>query len=126
MTTFKSFIKHFEAPQKSTKINFKLIFSLRPGSGWEGLIFGFGSSYGTCHCFESYLLLRQDKNWLGFDVDLKSTRYSLHCDCAYAFYQIEVFPRLNSNITRFICHFVREGTLLTNLKIVERFLDLVT
>ena len=34
----RAFIKRFEAPQKSMKIESKLIFSLCPGSGWEGLI----------------------------------------------------------------------------------------
>ena len=33
----KAFIKPFESPQKSVKIKFMLIFSLRPGSGREGL-----------------------------------------------------------------------------------------
>ena len=35
MEAFKAFIKPFEAPQKSVKIKFKLIFSFRPGSGIE-------------------------------------------------------------------------------------------
>ena len=34
MKDFKAFIKPYEAPQRS----FKLIFSRRPGSGWDGLI----------------------------------------------------------------------------------------
>ena len=34
----ESCIKPFEAPQRSAKIKFKLIFSRCPGSGWEGLI----------------------------------------------------------------------------------------
>ena len=33
----KDFIKPFEAPQRSVKIKFNLTFSLRPGSGQEGL-----------------------------------------------------------------------------------------
>ena len=37
MKTFKAFIKPFEAPQRSLKKN-KLIFSLRPELGGEGLI----------------------------------------------------------------------------------------
>ena len=34
---FKAFIKPFEAPQRSAKKNFNLIFSLCPGLGLEGL-----------------------------------------------------------------------------------------
>ena len=34
---FKAFIKPFEATQRSMKIKINLIFSLRPGLGWEGL-----------------------------------------------------------------------------------------
>ena len=34
---FKVFIKPFEATQRSMKIKNNLIFSLRPGLGWEGL-----------------------------------------------------------------------------------------
>ena len=37
MTAFKAFIKPLEAPQRSVKIKFNLIFSLRPGLGREGL-----------------------------------------------------------------------------------------
>ena len=37
MNAFKAFIKPFEAPQRSVKIKFKLIFSLCPGSEREGL-----------------------------------------------------------------------------------------
>ena len=33
MKVFKTFIKPFEAPQKSVKIKFKLVFSLLLGSG---------------------------------------------------------------------------------------------
>ena len=33
MKVFKTFLKPFEAPQKSVKIKFKLIFSLLLGSG---------------------------------------------------------------------------------------------
>ena len=36
MKAFKAFIKPFEAPERSVKIS-KLIFSLRPELGWEGL-----------------------------------------------------------------------------------------
>ena len=35
---FTAFIKSFEAPQRSVKLKFKLIFSLRLGLGREGLI----------------------------------------------------------------------------------------
>ena len=34
---FKAFIKPFEAPQRSVKKKFNLIFRLRPGLGQEGL-----------------------------------------------------------------------------------------
>ena len=37
MKALKAFIKPFKAPQRSTKIKIKLIFSLRLGSGREGL-----------------------------------------------------------------------------------------
>ena len=36
-TALKVFLKPFEAPQSGVKIQFDLIFSLRPGTGWEGL-----------------------------------------------------------------------------------------
>ena len=36
-TAIKVFLKPFEAPQSGVKIQFDLIFSLRPGTGWEGL-----------------------------------------------------------------------------------------
>ena len=37
MKAFKALIKPFQAPRRSVKKKFKLIFSLRPGLGWEGL-----------------------------------------------------------------------------------------
>ena len=37
MKTYKALKKPFEAPQRSVKIKFKLIFSLGPGMGREGL-----------------------------------------------------------------------------------------
>ena len=39
MKASKAFIKPVEAPQRSLKKIFRLIFSLRPGLGWEGFSF---------------------------------------------------------------------------------------
>ena len=38
MKAFKALINPFEGPQRSVKIKFKFIFSLRTGSGWEWII----------------------------------------------------------------------------------------
>ena len=46
MKTFKAFIKTFEAPKEVWKQKFNLIFSLRPGLGWEGLK---ANSICVCH-----------------------------------------------------------------------------
>ena len=57
MKALKAFIKPFEAPQRSTKIKFNLIFSLRPGLGREGLktdYFHFGISVKLFQILQSY------------------------------------------------------------------------
>ena len=38
MKALKAFIKPFEAPQRSVKPKISHVFPLRPGLGWEGLI----------------------------------------------------------------------------------------
>ena len=59
MKAFKTFINIFEAPQRSVKLKFKLIFSIRPGMGWEGLITNNGKMvyFESIHVFTHSLYL---------------------------------------------------------------------
>ena len=45
MKAYKAFIKPFEVSQRSMKIKFNLIFSLRAGLVWEGLMLHFYTKF---------------------------------------------------------------------------------